>query len=76
MWLLTKTYNEYDQFGDYIETAWLNKPTRKELNAYFKGEAQANFITHLLNGGGRRETEDQWFHLTELKEGEKYQHKY
>jgi hypothetical protein len=70
MWVVTQAVNEYDQFGDYLVCVFENKPTQNELKEIIGGND--DFINHLLNGGGRREWEDEWYFLTELKHGEIY----
>jgi hypothetical protein len=58
MWILTTTYNTYNQEGDYFITAWLNKPSREEIaktcgidisGKYTNSDSRIDYI---LNGGG------------------------
>jgi hypothetical protein len=68
MWVITFSINEYNQCGDYFDRVFDHKPTKEELdNLGYDGE-------HLLKGGGRKTFEGQWFHLTEMKSGEQYEH--
>lgn len=71
MWVITRAINQYDQYGDYFETAYENKPTLDDLLKFFGDEELAK---HVLNGGGRRGFEDSWYFLTEIKSGEQYVH--
>jgi len=85
MWTITKALNEYNQDGDYLYATFETKPTREELRILFyesnydpnsltnsDRNYRESFITHLLNGGGRIETEDTWYFLMEMKHAEKY----
>lgn len=76
VWVLTRGVNDYNQDGDYFEAVWLKKPTIKQLTDYFYengAKAQAidvmaalAFVMHVEAGGGRRGSEDIWYHLTEV----------
>jgi len=81
--VITRGINEYDQDGEYFHAVFITKPTREELRLLFYGKKHARiigpsneekFITHLLNGGGRQEYENEWYYLTEIKSGELYKH--
>ncbi|MNK14333.1 hypothetical protein D3C87_324440 [compost metagenome] len=71
IYILTKEYNEYDQFGSYFIHAWQWKPTIAEMKVHDR------FITdeiglHLsVHGGGRIADEDVWFHL-EIIDNERF----
>lgn len=66
MWAITYEMNDYNQHGKYLERVFKNKPSIERLNKYgYDGE-------HLYKGGGRKYTEDVWFYLVELKDGELY----
>jgi hypothetical protein len=68
MWVITFSVNAYDQEGDYLDMVFDYKPTKEELdNLGYDGE-------HLLKGGGRKSSEEIWYHLKELKSGELYKH--
>ena len=68
MWVITFAINAYEQEGDYLDRVFDYKPTKEELDALgYDGE-------HLLNGGGRKGFEPQWYFLTEIKSGELYIH--
>ncbi len=74
LWILTCTYNEYNQYGDYFVTAWTSKPTAMQVQEILVREAipatQDN-IEHILTGGGRRsDAEDFWYNLDEQEEGQ------
>jgi hypothetical protein len=82
VWVLTTEHNDHDQHGEYFVAAFETKPTAKELAAFFKenggvptyGDAMAalDFILNLLDGGGRQGSEDQWYNLSEVTLGVKY----
>lgn len=71
MWLLTRAINEYNQDGEYFESAWINKPTEEQLSKFFGKDE--SLIEHLLMGGGRIESENVWYYLTEVKEGKEFE---
>lgn len=73
MWVITKAYNEYDQFGDYLDMVFDHKPTIDELvEIWGCDEEYAEWL--LTTGGGRKKIENCWYYLTELKNGEEYTH--
>lgn len=83
LWVLTQTYNLYDQQGDYLVTVFLTKPNQETLLQLMYGKPSKNtgyskteleFIEHLLNGGGRIGLEESWYYLSILGEGEEYEH--
>ena len=60
VWILTSEYNDYDQHGEYFEGVWQDKPNAEQLMD--KGVAEPN-LRHVLNGGGRIDSEYKWFNL-------------
>jgi len=70
MWILTRAINQYDQDGEYFESAWIKKPTKEQLSKLFGKDKK--LINHVLDGGGRVMSENMWYYLTEIKEGEEY----
>lgn len=72
MWILTEEYNQYDQYGAYFIAAWLEKPTwdqlKKELSRVTSNCWLDDLTKHVMNGGGRKSTEDQWYNLFEYEE--------
>lgn len=74
MWVLTKSVNDYNQYGDYLVTVFNDKPTPEKLRKTLSIPANEGdeFINHLLNGGGRIGVEYEWYLLTKLEEGEEY----
>lgn len=79
MYVLTRTINEYNQEGDYLETVFETAPKLSELASYFYSKSidecsddEIMFLTHIKRGGGRIKTENEWYYLIELKNGEKY----
>lgn len=77
VWVLTREHNDYDQHGCYFETVFAEKPSIQDLANYFKyGDADKSlgsvmdaleFLEHLRNGGGRRQYENEWYHLEEVE---------
>lgn len=70
MWVLTRSINQYNQDGDYFESVYSSKPTIKELMRFIG--CSYSYAKHVRNGGGRIESEDEWYYLTEIKSGEQY----
>jgi len=68
IWIVTKEYNAYDQYGDYFCAAFNEKPTFKELKELLPNEWNAT-IDKLTRGGGRENTEDSWYNLMEVEVG-------
>ena len=68
MWIVTREVNEYNQAGEYFCCAYLEKPSFQELRDKLKLDDIA--AGTLTRGGGRQDSENEWFYLRELKEGE------
>ena len=60
LWVLTETYNDYNQHGDYYINAWNHLPTPAELMEHGVREQE---VDHVLAGGGRVACEDAWYNL-------------
>lgn len=80
MWILTRAINEYDQEGEYFEACFEKEPTLQDLCDFFYkcsleglGDKDLMFLSHIKQGGGRRNSEDLWYYLTDVKPGEIYQ---
>ena len=71
MWVITRSVNQYDQYGDYFECVFDHKPFLRELIRFFGNKELAK---HVLAGGGRISDEGTWYFLTEMKSGEQYTH--
>lgn len=65
IWVLTREINQYDQDGEYFVSAWNEKPTHQTLKLFGVPE---NRLRHVLNGGGRVGSENEWFFLKKLGE--------
>ena len=76
IWILTKEVNAYDQYGAYFEAAFEEKPDVKTLAKFFYKESKGsteyhdpmgalNFLLHIVDGGGRIGTEDEWYNLVQ-----------
>ena len=70
-YILTESYNLYDQQGDYFIAWWPNKPTIEELRKVITGYGDT-CLQHVLDGGGRRNYEDSWYLLHEMESGVSY----
>ncbi len=82
MFAITSAVNAYDQEGDYLEVIFDSTPTLQQLSDWYYNtkleklnDEQLLFLAHLKRGGGRQANESQWYYLTELKSGQKYQSK-
>jgi hypothetical protein len=82
IWILTRRINAYEQDGSYFVTAFIEKPTVLELiNLFYEDMSiedfiseseRVQFISHILNGGGRQDYEHEWYYLSCVEEGKKY----
>ena len=70
MWVVTRSVNDYNQDGDYLEGIFDHKPSVNELMELL--ECNEEYAEHVQNGGGRRYFDGVWYFLTEMKSGEKY----
>lgn len=67
VWILTKEYNEYDQYGEYFKEVYFIKPTEEQLRE--AGVDHDLIELCLTKGGGRPSTAyDRWWHLNEHEE--------
>ena len=62
IWILTREENQYDQYGEYFEAVYSLKPTHQQLTEV---GIPTNHLRHVLNGGGRVNDENTWYHLKE-----------
>lgn len=69
IWVLTRSFNDYDQHGQYFVAAWTTKPTKEQLQP-LTGFNEKGLDHLLINGGGRIGVEYDWYDLTEWNEGE------
>jgi len=73
VWVLTRELNIYDQDGEYFVAVFKTKPTVKQLTkvvaatGYLSPDVMSALATilHILEGGGREGTEDEWYNLRE-----------
>lgn len=63
VYVLTWEINEYDQHGEYFVDVFIGKPMHQQLTA---NGVPKNRLRHVLNGGGRVGSEDEWFWLKQL----------
>lgn len=61
VWVLTREINQYDQDGEYFVAVFGEKPTEADLLA--NGVFSAETAKHVLNSGGRINTENEWWYL-------------
>ena len=74
LWVLTTSYNMYDQQGEYFVAAWLSKPSAEQIHAVADGarsRMREDVVEHILAGGGRRGGEYQWHTLHHVKQGQR-----
>jgi hypothetical protein len=62
VWVLTKEYNDYDQYGEYFVAVFSRKPSKDLL---ISAGVHEGSVDNVLSGGGRLGVEDAWFYLRE-----------
>jgi len=68
IWLLTKEYGDYDQYGENFEAAFANKPTHAQLMAKSLTDKEATFLLAASDGKGKMaEWESYWYNLREVE---------
>jgi hypothetical protein len=70
MWILTESFNDYNQHGDVFVSAWRKRPSDSQLKNEMKAlgyEYTDEMIAHLQAGGGRVKWEDSWYNLFEYQ---------
>lgn len=73
VWVITNSVNAYDQYGDYLIAVFIEKPNIEQIIKLLK--CNEIYALHILDQKGRFGTEDSWYHLSELKEGELYKNR-
>jgi hypothetical protein len=66
IWVLTREINQYDQDGEYFVAAFNRKPAVDDLLSalgWSNLQESLDCANHILAGGGRQGTEEEWFHL-------------
>lgn len=63
VWILTEEHNAYDQDGEYFLQVFASKPHHSQLSAL---GVPVNRLRHVINGGGRVDFENNWYHLREV----------
>ena len=71
IWVVTQSVNDYNQYGDYLISAFTQKPSFAELKQLLPDESDET-IGRLTRGGGRKNDEGTWYYLFLLKAGQKY----
>ena len=64
VWVLTREENQYDQYGEYFEAVFSQKPDAEQLENYTDCPVIAQHV--LASGGGRISTENTWYFLREI----------
>jgi len=73
MWVITKAYNDYDQHGEYLVTVFDHLPSLSEIMKSLG--CSKDVAKWIVEDKGRMGTEDCWYFLTCLDDGEEYVHK-
>lgn len=64
VWILTYEYNDYDQYGEYFQAVFINKPSAQQL---IDEGVPEHSIAHVLEGGGQSfNKQDYWYYLREV----------
>lgn len=66
IWVLTESYNDYNQHGYYFVAAWTNKPTLQQIAKVCGYTLEG--AEHVLAGGGREGLEEHWYELMEYEQ--------
>lgn len=66
IWVLTESYNDYNQHGYYFVAAWTNKPTLQQIAKVCGYTLEG--AEHVLAGGGRQGLEEHWYELMEYEQ--------
>lgn len=75
VWVITKEYNQYDQYGEYFCKVFKDKPSLDKCKEFLLsegyisdrncGEFNDSCAKRLSVGGGRFKNEDVWYNLFE-----------
>lgn len=66
VWVLTSSYNDYNQHGEYFEHVFLHKPCIQILSD-ITSITDKLYLKHIWYGGGRLNNEDKWYSLEEIE---------
>jgi len=76
MFIITRSENAYDQYGEYFEGAFESTPSLSELSKFFYNKTleeldddQILFLAHIRKGGGRQSSEGTWYCSYKVKSG-------
>lgn len=72
MWIVTREVNAYDQEGEYFIAAYDHKPTFQELKLLLPHKKDS-VVGKLTRGGGREDSEYEWYYLFEIESGVRYE---
>ncbi|UIW10556.1 hypothetical protein PQC38_gp080 [Aeromonas phage BUCT695] len=64
IWVLTREINAYEQEGEYFAGIYSRKPDISLLSIE-TGITDEEYLTHILKGGGRVGSENEWWFLKE-----------
>jgi hypothetical protein len=73
MYVLTRSINEYHQEGDYLVAAFKERPSEQKLVKLIG--CTREYARHILDKGGRKDVENEWFHITPLAFDSRYEEK-
>lgn len=65
VWILTRSYNDYNQHGEYFVAVFFTFPSQDEL---VHAGVPLGDLVHVQGGGGRRDGDHDWFELTRHQE--------
>lgn len=74
VWMLTESFNDYNQNGPVPRCVWKDKPSIEQLADYFGHNSPGAYVSNVMgalafllrlrdHGGGRVGTEDSWHDL-------------
>jgi len=68
LWILTKESDVYEWQGELFVSAWLVKPSYRQLQLVLP-ELPGRKLVHIEKGGGKHRDETWWYNLHEVEEG-------
>ena len=69
VWVLTREVNDYNQYGEYLEACFKEKPAIEQLST-ITGLTKTYWERNPI--GGREGDESVWYNLHEVKYGEEF----
>lgn len=65
VWVLTSKVNAYDQYGEYFEHVFKNKPTAEQISPLIGSNLE--YSQWVVDNKGRKGYEDSWYNLEEVE---------